>query len=270
MLSPFPGMDPMIESLKKWSRFHTTFLVAMADALVPRVRPAYVVEAEEYVFLCDDADERIGTIRPDVHVLDAGHGWREYAGAATASATQEIVRTIVTEEPIEQHYLTIRDIEDRQIVTVIELLSPTNKDGSEGSREYRHKRANVCRSEAHLVELDLLRGGQRLPTTEPLPPGDFYAFLTRKWQSPHVVVYPWTLRDRLPTIPIPLKDGDPDVPLDLQPIFDGVYERAGYDYSLKYDRPLTPTLSEADQAWAAEILASRQSPAWMKKQEATP
>jgi hypothetical protein len=263
-------MDPCIESQKLWSDFHGDYLIALRAALVPLVRPKYEVRAERFVYLCDEGHERQKAIAPDVPIADAGHGWREYAGTAVATAVQPVDRTMIVEEPIEQTYLTVRDIEDRHVVTVIELLSPTNKDGADGLHEYRLKRANICHSDAHLVKLDLLRGGERLKTTEPLPPGDFYAFSTRKWQSPKAVVYPWTLRDRLPTIPIPLKDGDPDVPLELQPIFDGVYERAGYDYSLKYDRPITPPLSEADQAWAAEILASRQPPAWMTKQEATP
>jgi len=262
-------MDPFIESQKKWPRFHTSVLIAIADALVPKVRPAYEVEVEDYVFLCDDSDASIKRIRPDVHVFDAGHGWREYAGAAMATAVEHATRTVIVEEPTEQHFLTIRDLADRKIVTVIELFSPTNKDGGEGSHEYRVKRANICRTDAHLVELDLLRGGQRLPTTEPLPPADFYGLITRKGQSPHATVLAWTLHDRLPVIPVPLKDGDADVPLELQPIFDSVYERAGYDYSLKYDLPLNPPISQSDQSWVAQVLAARQTPEWMKEQKPT-
>jgi hypothetical protein len=170
---------------------------------------------------------------------------------------------VIAPEPIAQSYLTIRDIDLRHVVTVIEVLSPTNKDGGRGMQQYRQKRANVCYAGANLVELDLLRGGQRLPTTQPLPPGDFCAFVTRKWQAPDAAAYVWSLRDRLPSIPIPLAGDDPDVSLELQPVFDGVYDRAGYDYTLNYDRPLQPPLADADGEWAAQLLAARQTPAWL-------
>jgi len=135
------------------------------------------------------------------------------------------------------------------------VLSPDNKRaGSDGHREYLSKREAVLQSTAHLIELDLLRGGRRLPTIEPLPPADYYAFVCRAQHRPRAEVYAWTLRHRLPTIPVPLAADDPDVMLDLQAVFDTVYERAGYDYSLDYHRPVEPPLSDADAAWVRELL----------------
>ena len=106
----------------------------------------------------------------------------------------------------------------------------------------------------HLVELDLLRAGERLPTLDPLPPADFYVFVSRAPRRPHAEVFPWTLRRRLPTIAVPLADSDPDISLDLQRAFTTVYDRAGYDYALDYQRPVEPPLAEADAAWAAELV----------------
>ncbi|MCW5851998.1 MAG: DUF4058 family protein, partial [Anaerolineae bacterium] len=135
------------------------------------------------------------------------------------------------------------------------LRSPVNKRaGSDGRREYLAKRETVLRSAAHLVELDLLRGGDRLPTIEPLPPADYYAFVCRRQERPRVWVYPWTLRHKLPIIPIPLADGDPDAPLDLQSVFTTVYDRAGYDYGLDYRQSPEPPLAEADLPWAQALL----------------
>ena len=118
-----------------------------------------------------------------------------------------------------------------------------------------NKRHAILHSEANLVEIDLLRGGRRLPTVEPLPIGDYFSFVTRVERRPKVEVYSWPLERRLPTIPVPLAEGDPDVQLDLQTVFDTTYDRAGYDYSLKYSNPIDPPLSEAQRAWVAEILA---------------
>ena len=46
MPSPFPGMDPFIES-QKWSGFHTGCITTMQEKLIPRVRPKYIVDVEE-------------------------------------------------------------------------------------------------------------------------------------------------------------------------------------------------------------------------------
>jgi len=140
---------------------------------------------------------------------------------------------------------------------VIEVLSLGNKRaGSDGQREYLTKRESILQSAAHLVELDLLRGGQRLPTIEPLPVADYFAFVCRAYDRPEAQVYAWTLRQSLPTIPIPLNRGDPDVLLDLQNGFTRVYDRAGYDYSLDYRQPVQPAFAAREAEWIAARLPS--------------
>jgi len=142
------------------------------------------------------------------------------------------------------------------VVTVIETLSPGNKrTGGDGRREYLRKREEVLGSDTHLVELDLLRGGQRLPMLVPLPAGDYYAIVSRGYRRPRAEVYAWTLRDPLPVIPVPLAKGEPDVPLDLKSAVDTVYDRARYDLSLDYTQALVPPLSEEDRKWVEERLA---------------
>ncbi|MBX6316783.1 MAG: DUF4058 family protein, partial [Isosphaeraceae bacterium] len=141
------------------------------------------------------------------------------------------------------------------LVTVIEVLSPTNKTGS-GREEYLEKRRELIDRPVNLVELDLLLGGRRLPMAEPLPPGDYYALVSRAERRPQAEVYAWTIRQPLPTIPIPLRPPDPDVPLDLAAIFATAYERGRYARSLDYGAPLTVPLAETDRLWA-EGLARR-------------
>ena len=156
-----------------------------------------------------------------------------------------------------ESYLVIRLQETMEVVTVLETLSPSNKrPGGDGRREYLQKRETLLQSQAHLIELDLLRGGQRLPTATPLPPGDYYALVSRRPRGPRAAVYAWTLRDRLPTIPVPLKEGDADVPLDLQAAFATVYDRARYDLSVRYAAELQPPLSADDALWVRELLAA--------------
>lgn len=253
MPSPFPGMDPFIEP-QRWRDFHSSFIPNIKVALTELVRPRYVVDIEENVYLAREDGDLLRIIAPDV-TIKPRTGWLETNDGAVAVESEPALLTLPTIDPVEEIYLTIRSREDDDVVTVIELLSPTNKLSRDGRTEYLNKRNSVLHSEANLVEIDLLRGGKRLPTVERLPRGDYYAFITRVVRRPKVEVYFWPLEQHLPKIPIPLAEGDPDVSLDLQAIFDTTYDRAGYDYALNYSKPIDPPLAESQQAWVAEILA---------------
>ena len=262
MPSPFPGVDPFIESSRKWKGFHSQFVPAIGQALIPRIRPRYVVDIEEYVWLFSDDDLK-EIIGPDVAIADTQDAWPgpfDESGTATAVAVRPAIRTIVAPKHVRQKYLVIRNRDSLEVVTAIELLLPKNKRPGFDQRDYLAKRENVLETPASLVELDLLRGGTRLPPTEPLPAADFYAFVCRRYESPQVEFHSWTLREPLPPVPIPLAEGDPDVQLDLQSVFTTTYERAGYDYSLDYGRTISPGLSKADSRWARQLLKARVDP----------
>lgn len=259
MPSPFPGMDPYIEG-QVWEDFHTDFIIGIRASLTPNVIPRYVVRVEERVYLEHLSDERAEHIRPDVTIVEREGGaapLEDGVATATAVAVEPVVIPLSMPERVQEAFLTIRERESMEVITVIEVLSPTNKRlGSNGQREYLEKRDAVLLSAAHLVELDLLRGGERLPMAKPLPPADYYAFVCRRYRRPNAEVYPWSLRHRLPPIPVPLAGRDPDVVLDLQAVLNTVYDRARYDYLLDYKRPVEPPLNEADAAWAQSLLGA--------------
>jgi hypothetical protein len=250
-------MDPFIEG-QEWEDFHFRFIAELANALDPQVQPRYVVRVDRYVYVDDTSDEQLQRIRPDAFVLEVrreGNAARGAAGTTTAVVAAPVVLTLPMPEEQRIAYLTVRERGTGELITVIELLSPLNKrPNSDGRREYLRKRAAVIKSSAHLVEIDLLRQGERLPTIEPLPPADYYAFVSREQRRPKVEVYPWSLRHPLPTIPVPLKAGDADAMLDLQALYAAVYDRAGYDYSLDYRSPIEPPLSDEDAVWVQEVL----------------
>lgn len=252
MPSPFPGMDPFIEG-QRFDDFHHAYVIGIRELLVPLVRPKYIVEAERYVYLTGEVeDERAARlVRPDLAIVEATPEIGASEGGTVATLEPRIMAVPVADED-GQLFLTIRTRDDRQVVTVIELLSPTNKDGGVGRREYLTKRANYLRTRTNAVEIDLLRGGTRLPTQEPLDEADYFAFVTRQGGWMHVEVYGWKLPDRLPVIPVPLQGGDPDVGLDLQAAFDRVYDASGYDYSLDYRREVAPELSAANRQWVGQ------------------
>jgi Protein of unknown function (DUF4058) len=249
MPSPFPGMDPFIESLK-WEDFHTRFMTAIGDALVPVVRPKYVVVVERRIYLeRTDPKASVQTLVADAAIY---HRFDRDASGGMAVLTQpSIIPNVCTIPYFEEHreaFVTIRRGSPSEIVTVIELLSPTNKrPGTDGRREYQAKLHALLQTTASLVELDLLRAGERSTVSNP-PDGDYFALVSKPKPRPLADVYGWKLSDRLPRILIPLSVEDPDVALDLQAVFDLVYDRAGYDYSLDYKQAILPPLQESEQA----------------------
>ena len=263
MPSPFPGMDPFIEGYE-WEDFHAEFITSLRAALVPSLRPDYLVRAEKRVYVEHSDDDDARRIRPDLTIVrptTRSSTSRRRTAAGSAAVLEPVECTFLGPVDVSEKYLVIRRLGSSEVVTVIELLSPGNKrHGSEGQAEYLSKKDEVLQSRTNLVEIDLLRGGDRFPTVEPLPPGDCYAFVRRAPRRVRADVYAWSLDRPLPTIAIPLSPGDREASLDLQAAFDSAYDRAGYDYSLEYDRPLEPPVNKATAKWIREVLKSRLRP----------
>ena len=251
MPSPFPGMDPYIEGQEDWRGFHARFLVYCADSLSESLPEDYVARIEERFYLVESHEETGRRYLPDVSVTK-NDPFPSRAGGRAGTLTLEPVtvphREIATEE-VRERWLEIRRAPDWEVVTAIELLSPTNKSVA-GRGKYEENRIDLLVRSVHLVEIDLLLGGLRLPMARPLPPGDYFALVTRGERRPECDVYAWTLRQPLPTIPIPLKAPDTDVTLDLAAIFEATYDKGRYARMLRYASPLGLTLPPDDRTWA--------------------
>lgn len=245
MKSKFPGMDPFLEA-QEWEDFHTTFNTVLREYLGPTLEPDYLVRIERRIYVEAVGVEPESMRRADIAIVAVDSGpatGRRSHDAGSITAECELPMPIERQET----YLVIRDRETMKVVTVIEVLSPSNKRrNGDGRREYLTKRVEILSSPTHLVELDLLRGGMRLPVVGSLPPGDYYAIVSRVKRRPRCDVYAWTLHDSLPSIPIPLKPGDDDAIVPLQEVFDTVYQRARYDLSIKYDATLDPPLNDSE------------------------
>jgi len=225
--------------------------------VMPSLRPRYMAVVEERLYLEHPLDSDRRSLRPDIVVTGNPPVAGGAAVLAPAAARGMVTVTLPMLEEEREPYIEIRLRDGGEVVAVIELLSPANKRaGSNGHREYLEKRELVLQSSAHLVELDFLRGDARLPMRGELPPADGYALVSRAGRRPLAQVWPWTLRQPLPVIPIPLAGDDPDVLLDLQAVFTTVYDRAGYDYSLDYRRAPDPALSDADASWGQGLLSA--------------
>jgi hypothetical protein len=256
MPSPFPGMDPFIE-MQEWSDFHGQFLSDIADDLNERAGAKYVVRYQRRVYVEQEPPEKPQHREPDSAILlaqprEAPFDPADSGGTATLAPVSVVL-------PIPQArregYLAIRDTETLEIVTLIELLSPSNKRRrGKGRRIYLRKREEVLQSDVHLVEMDLLRGGAPMPTLAPLPPHDYSVIVSRDELRPRADAYSWTLRDALPKIPIPLLEGDADLMLDLQQLFTRRYARSRYEQTLNYSASIEPPLSAADAEWVSHRL----------------
>jgi hypothetical protein len=168
------------------------------------------------------------------------------------------LRAFVAEEFREQFVEILTTEPERRLVTCIEVLSPSNKrHGSTSREQYLRKRQALLLGEANLVEIDLLRGGERMPMLDPLPNSPYYLLVGRWNQEARCQVWRANYRFSLPSFPIPLDQPDPDVPLDLQPMLDAIYQRSRYGLDIDYTKPLELPLPEADRAWLQEQLKVR-------------
>ncbi len=257
MPSPFPGIDPYIESQGYWPDFHQRFMTYCCDALNDRLSDPYEARLGEQLRLVERKEPQARTAYPDVAILESGLGRRTSAQSESAAGvlTLEPVTIDLPVEEIEEVrdlWIEIRHRPDRDLVTAIEILSPTNKLG-EGYWQYLGKRRSLIRQDVHLVELDLLVRGQRLPMQQALPAGDFFAFVSRADRRSKCDVYAWSIRRCLPNIRIPLRSPDPDVILELPAIFALTYARGRYAWALDYATPLDLPLAAGDRTWAEEL-----------------
>ena len=226
MTSPFPGMDPYLEDPEIWPDAHASLAVEISAHLNAILPPSY---------------ERLGEY-PEI------------------DETEDMFA-----DAIRHHFVRICDASrNHHLVTLIDILSPSNKRSGKDRLAYRRKQTEILDSDANLIEIDLLRAGERVPAALEVemlldnmqPPADYLVVVNRAWNRLKFQLFPATLREWLPCFPVPLKEGEPEVLLDLQFVFNraydtGPYRRGAIDYSTT---PRPPLIGE-DAVWAAERVA---------------
>jgi hypothetical protein len=253
MPSPFPGMNPYLEHPDVWQDFHQSFIPLLRQMLSEQVRPKYLVKIEEQIFIHEVPDDQRQLIgRGDMTVSRAD---ADSIDTAVVLLEAPAIGRVPLSVDVERYaFLEIRDRANRQLVAVLELLSPSNKRPGPDREQYLAKRQRLLTSSVHLVELDLLRGGPRLPI-EDLPPCDYCVMVSRYEDRPNVGLWPLELQDKLPTIPIPLLAQE-RAALDLQSALHQVYDAAGYEDYIYAHEP-TPSLQGADVEWAQRLIAGK-------------
>jgi hypothetical protein len=253
-ISPFPGMNPYLESVRHWSDFHATFIGTLREALNESLPPAYYAKITELVMMVEPViDDRQGR-EPDVLI---GHGSGRGPGvqsSATVLLEPEKLTNIATFDPHTELQIQILRMPEMELVTVVELFSPTNKQG-EGRGIYLQKRKELLNTSANIVELDLIRRGKRLSLNKALPRDDYYCFISRGSSRPSCDVFHWSLRDPMPTLPIPLKTPDNDILISLAEPFRRAFARGIYGTFIDYTvAPPPPDLSAQDLEWMEVVL----------------
>jgi hypothetical protein len=254
MPSPFPGMDPYLEG-ELWTTVHSQLAAEIARQLAPKIAPRYVARTEKRFVITapEDLDDAEISIYADVGVRAVKAGQTAKRAAARAVVEAPLVVATLMEEKAPHYWVEIRDTKRRTLITAIELLSPFNKRGR-GRSEYLRKRDALLTSRAHLIEIDLLRKGRRLPMRQKLPEADYFVFLSRAGQRPNTGVWPVQLQDPLPEIPVPLRNGDADVLLNLQKALENVYDLLRYDLDIDYRRPPDVPFTKSQAARSASYL----------------
>ena len=256
MPSPFPGMDPYVEEGSIWPDMHLRLISNISEALQSLVRPKYIVRIEERIALETLSNRDV----PDVMMIKP---------TLVSSGTQTNTGVLVADEPQairsgdEERRIPYLEVILRQsgnVVTVIEVLSPSNKLGL-GRADNLQEQEDLLNTGTNLVEIDLLSGptatfARRFRVTTPQD-WRYIISISRSQQRTHVEAYPIPLTERLPRCKVPLLSQDDDAVLDLPAVFTRCYEVGDYSLLLDYRQPPPVALSKAEEEWMEALLVEK-------------
>jgi hypothetical protein len=253
-------MDPYLEAPSLWPDVHHRLIDVSAEFIGRQTRPRYFTQIEERLYLTDFTDPAADVIVPDLHVREAKADAPFRAPpAALATIEPGIDIEVEWELTIHESLIEISDLQSNRVITILEILSPANKvEGSKGYVSYHDKRERALAAGVNVVEIDLLRFGKSL-YADRFERHDYSVVVSRPRQGrkPRRTAWPISLRNRLPTIPVPLKPEDGDVALPLQQVLETAYDRAGYDIRLNYASDPVPLVGERHSRWLDDLLCGR-------------
>ncbi|MEB3340879.1 DUF4058 family protein [Okeania sp.] len=249
MPSPFPGIDPYLEHPDLWPGLHNKLIVRIADLLSPQLSPKYSVSLAVRMYEINDTESLLADI-PDVSVLSKKNqvnnsNSTEYQVVVT-EPTKVILPVPIT---IRQGYLEIKEVATKEVVTAIEILSPSNKRTGKGREIYLEKRETVLASSTNFIEIDLLRYGKRMPILNQQIKSHYRILVSRKNQRPKADLYVFNIQDEIPEFPLPLRPEDTEIIIDLQTLLTNIYDIGCYDLKIDYAQQPVPELSEHDANW---------------------
>ncbi len=264
----FPGMDPYLEAPGIWPGFHEAFLFCVREVLQPVPPERYYAElrTREEVGIAGFPSDAV--LYSDVAVKDLPQGWQApgaaRSGTTAVAAPEHLV--IASQEPLTVSFVEVRETAaGGRLVTLIDLLSPSNKLSCPDRESFERKQEEILSSDAHWIEIDLLRSGKRVGgharvDTHCRAKGYDYVIVVSRSskRSPlDLEIYGFKVRDLFPVVGVPLCSPDPDVALDLGKVFRRAYETGPYRKLIRYDLAPDPPLSGEQAAWARGVLEAR-------------
>lgn len=248
-------MDPFLEGYL-WPDVHQRLASVICELLAPQISPDYVARLNLYTVLDTSPEEDVGIMYPDVEVMrrkleepDEGYLTKEKPPITPATLSIPAIQPVEVRIP----FVEIRDRQKNQLITAIEVLSPVNKR-QPGRQLYLEKRRQILTAQVHLLEIDLIRRGQRPVQHPDLVAADYLITLTRVGAG-RTDAWAFSLPESLPVLPIPLKAPDPDAVLDLGEALTISYDRGLYQLSVNYQKmPPPPAISEVKMKWMKKVL----------------
>lgn len=269
MPSPFPGMDPYLESRRFWPDVHQALGYCLRAELNESLPTEFIAQLQERLVISAPETPSTRTIYADTTVLLSPTP-TDRGGAAVLDQPQ--TRSLLADEPLILRDERLRTREPfieivaadtpERVVTVIEVLSPANKRPGGGREEYLRKQRDVLASDVHLLEIDLLRAGDDTLSVDrntvlAASGGYDYLVCLHRADSVDFELWPSTVRNRLPIVRVPLTEGFADVPLDLGTAFSRVYDEGRFDRRVRYATAPEPPLGDEDAMWADALLRER-------------
>jgi Protein of unknown function (DUF4058) len=256
MQNPFPSMNPYLEHPQLWHQVHNRLIVSIADEIAGTIAPKYQVAIEQRVYMSvDDPQSLVG-------IVDIGIKTDHDSSSSLSSITATLVKPQQVQLPmsweVKERYLEIREITTRELVCVVEVLSPVNKRSSKGRSLYEAKRTKILSSMTHLVEIDLLRSGKAMPMTGQTT-SHYRILVSRSTLRPNADLFAFNLPEPIPAFPIPLKAEDNEPIVDLQRLLNEMYDRARLDLSIDYSPEAVnqsiPMADSIDLDWLLQKIA---------------
>ena len=234
--NPFPGMNPYLENPAIWPDFHFSLVAGLANALGSRLPHNYRI----------DLQQRVEVEAPP------GNSFSMAASVVDAPSDESAVVRVRIPREVKVISLRVETVPEREVVTVVEALSLTNKRPGEGRRQYIRKREAIVGGLVNLVEIDLLRRWEPMPLETPPPVSDYRILVCWGVESPGALLYPFMVRQRIPKFTLPLlSDDEESAPeVDLGPIVDTMHQTARYGLIARYHQPPPePAFEPEVQEW---------------------
>lgn len=257
MPSPFPGMDPYLEARNIWPDVHASLITYIREILQPEIRPKYVARIGERVKLAQISHSYV----PDVLLRKTVREPAATLAMDTPLVADEPQLLTTLDEAYREPFIEIIASETGDVITLIEVLSPANKEG-DGRDHYLQKQTDLLATNVHLVEIDLLSYGKETVLarnaviTEPVD-WRYLINISRGGRRNALEVYAIPLHGKLPNCRIPLRPPDGDAVLDLTAVFNRCYAVGSYDLLIDYSQLPDVPLRDGEAMWLKTHLQAK-------------